>query len=149
MSRLTGPVMMTPAVDSLTRSTTALVAVGDRAYAEDGEFVYVTAGAAITTSGFTVSVNGPLSSVQPGSLSTGAFIGIAEAPFASGESGYVRVKGPASVIVESGAVAGDSLQLSATTGKLKKTTTSGDQCAIALAASDNASAAAISVYIGK
>ena len=84
-----------------------------------------------------------------GDLDVGAFIGIAEAPFASGEYGYIRVKGPASVVVESGAVAGDSLQLSGTVGKLKKTTTSGDQVATALAASDNASTAAIAVYVGK
>lgn len=146
---LTGPVMLTPAKDSGTRSTTALAAVNSRAYSEDGEFVYVKAGGAITTSGDPVSLSGTLSAVLRGDLDVGAFIGIAEAPFASGEYGYIRVKGPASVVVESGAVAGDSLQLSGTVGKLKKTTSSGDQIATALAASDNASTAAIAVYIGK
>ena len=146
---LTGPVEFVPAKDSTTRSTTALASVGSRAYAENGEFVYVGAGGAITTSGDPVSASGALSAVLRGDLDVGAFLGCAEAPFASGEYGYIRVKGPASMVVESGAVAGDSLQLSGTVGKLKKTTASGDQVAIALAASDDASTAAIAVYIGK
>jgi hypothetical protein len=147
MSILTGPVMATPAKDSLTRSATALADVGSRAFGELGEFIYVTAAEAITTSGFAVSASGALSAVKTGNSSTGAFLGCAEAPFASGESGYIRIAGPCSMIVDSGAVAGDSLQISATAGHLKKTTTSGDQCAIALAASDNASTAAIAVFL--
>lgn len=150
MARLTGPVLMTPAIDSTTRSTTALAAVGSRAYSEDGEFIYVKAAGATTASGQPVSVptgSGGLSGVVIGDLDTGAFSGIADALFASGEYGYVRVKGPASVVVESGAVGGDLLQLSGTAGKLKKITTSGDAIAVALTASDNASAAAIDVYI--
>jgi hypothetical protein len=144
--------MAYPAKDSLTRTPVTavpatLAAIGSRAFGEFGEFIYVTAAAAIATSGFAVSANSTLDAVQPGALGTGAFIGCAEAPFASGDSGYIRIHGPATMIVDSGAVAGDSLQLSATTGHLKKTTTSGDQVAIALAASDNASTAAIAVFL--
>ncbi len=145
---MNGPVMATPG-SSGQRSTTALIDVGARGFSEDGEFVYVKAAEAIAVSGSPVSLSGGLAAVKIGDLDTGAFIGIAEAPFASGEYGYIRVKGPTLVIVESGAVAGDSLQLSGTATKLKKTTTSGDQVAIALAAADNASTAQISVYIGK
>lgn len=144
---LTGPVMMVPAIDGTTRHSTAQVTVGTQAWSEDGDWVYVTAGGAITTSGDPVSVAGALSAVVRGDLDVGQFLGIAEAPFASGESGYVRRHGPTSVVVESGAVAGGGLQLSSTVGKLKAITTSGTQIAIALEASDNASAAAISVFL--
>ncbi len=150
MARLTGPVLATPAQDSNTRSESALASVGSQAWAEDGEFVYVTAAGATTASGQPVSIptgSGGLGGVVIGDLGTGAFAGIAEAPFASGESGYVRVKGPTTAVVESGAVGGSLLQLSDTAGKLKAITTSGDAIAIALTASDNDSAAAIAIYV--
>jgi hypothetical protein len=144
---LTGPVLVTAAGTSAHRSTTAGATVGSRGYSENGEFVYVTAGGAITVSGDPVSVAGALSAVVRGDSDSGAFLGCAEAPFASGESGYVRVKGETLMIVESGAVAGDEVQLSSTVGKLKKITTSGSAIGIALAASDNSSAARIAVYL--
>lgn len=148
MSELTGPVMLYPASDSLTRHSSAQTTVGNRAYGEDGEFVYVTAGEAIPASGDPVSIDGALSAVKLGDRDTeGAFLGCAEAPFASGESGYVRVKGPASMVVESGAVAGDELELSATEAKLKKITTSGTVVAVALEASDDAGTARKSVFL--
>ena len=147
MSRLTGPVSLTPAVDSLTRHDEALAAIGSMAYGADGEFIYVTAGGAITVSGDPVSASGALSAVVRGDLDVGAFLGIAEAPFASGESGYIRTKGPTTAVVESGAVAGGLLQLSGTVGKLKAITTSGTAVAVALEASDDASSAAIDIYL--
>lgn len=149
MSEITGPVQAAVG-DSEKRTTTAEAAVGQRVPSEDGEFVYIKAGAAlgaVAVSGEPVSLAGGLDDCQVGDSDTGAFIGIAEAPFASGDYGYIRVKGPCLAIVESGAVAGDELQLSATAGKLKKITTSGTAVAIAREASDNASAAHKSIYL--
>lgn len=148
MSTLSGPRMLYAVADSLQRDTTAKETVGVRAYSDDGEFVYVGAAEAITASGDPVSVAGALSAVKRGDRDTeGAFLGIAEAPFASGEYGYVRVKGPASTVVASGAVAGDELELSGTEGQLKKITTSGVAVAIALEASDDASTAVSDVLL--
>jgi hypothetical protein len=149
MAVLTGPVLATPAVDSTTRHDEAKIAVGSKAFSQDGEFVYVQAGAAFPASGTVgpVSVATTLSAVVTGDLDTGAFLGIADAAFASGEFGFIRTKGPATVVVESGAVAGNLLQLSATAGKLKVITTSGQGVAIALEAADDAGLAAKNVYI--
>ncbi len=150
MSALIPAGQISPAKDSLTRHATAKVAVGSRRNTDDGQFVYITAGAAlggVAVSGEPVSIATTLAAAAIGDLDTGAFLGIAEAPFASGESGFIRTKGQCIAIVESGAVAGDYLQLSATAGKLKKITTSGSSIAIALAASDNASAAHIAIYL--
>lgn len=148
MSKLSGPKQLFAVADSLQRDSTAKETVGDRAFGDDGEFIYVTAGESIPSSGDPVSIDGALTSVKLGDRDTeGAFLGCAESPFASGESGYIRVKGPASMIVESGAVAGDELELSTTEAKLKKITSSGVAVAIALEASDNASAARKNVLL--
>jgi hypothetical protein len=147
-TKLTGPVMLSAVGDSATRHSSAQATPGARAYSEDGEFVYVTAGGAITTSGDPVTLAGVISAVVRGDLDTGAFLGCAEAPFASGESGYVRTKGPTLMVVESGAVAGDELELSGTVGKLKKYAgTTRRAVAIATVASDNASTARILVHL--
>lgn len=149
MSKLTGPVAVVPASDSLSRHATALASVGSRAFSEDGEFVYVGAGGAITASGDPVSVAGELSAVLRGGTGVGAFLGSAEAPFASGEYGYIRVKGPTTGVVESGAVAGDQIELSSNVGKFKKITTSGTAVGICKATSDNAGSAAVAIHLGK
>lgn len=149
MAVLTGPVLATPAVDSTTRHDEAKIAVGTKAFSQDGEFVYVKAGGAIPASGTVgpVSVATTLSAVVNGDSDTGAFLGVAEASFASGEWGFIRTKGPCTAVVESGASAGGYLQLSATAGKLKALTTSGTAIAIALEASNNDGLEAIDVYL--
>jgi hypothetical protein len=125
------------------------VSVGSRGYSEDGEFVFVKAGAAFPASGSVgpVCSASDLEDCVTGDSDTGAFVGIADAPFASGEYGYVRTKGPATVVVESGALAGGLLQLSATAGKLKALTTSGVAVAVAEADSDDAALDPIAVRV--
>jgi len=152
MAKLTGPVAVTPASDSHSRHATALASLGSRAYSEFGEYVYVTAGEAISASGDPVSLDGGLGAVKRGDADTeGAFFGVAESPFASGESGYVCVKGfdPDGVdsVVASGAVAGDFLEMSGTEGQFKKITSSGVAVAVALEASDDASTARIDIML--
>lgn len=147
-TKLTGPLLLTAPGDSAKRHSSAQHTVGAIGYSEDGQFVYVTAGGAIGTSGDPVTLNGALSAVVRGDLDVGAFLGCAESPFASGESGFIRTKGKTLMVVESGAVAGDELELSGTVGKLKKYAgTTRRACAIAQAASDNASTARIEVYL--
>jgi hypothetical protein len=135
---LTGPVMLAPHNDANTRHTTAQVTLGSRAFSEDGEFVYVTAAGAISTSGSPVVAPSGFASVVNGDRDLGGLLGVCDAPFASGESGYVRTKGPITAVVASGVVAGDELELSATAGQFKKITTSGQAVAMAFAASPNA-----------
>jgi hypothetical protein len=147
MSKLSGGILIAPAETSLTRHSTAKIAVGSKVRGDDGEFVYVKAGGAITASGDPVSVTTGLDAVVRGDSGVGAFIGIAEAPFASGEYGFIRVSGPAEVVVESGASAGGLLELSGTVGKLKAITTSGSAVAIINEASDDDSTARVSVLI--
>jgi hypothetical protein len=147
MARLSGPNQFAPAVDSLTRHATAQATVGHRISNADGAYVYVTAGGAITTSGDPVSAAGGLNAVVRGDLDVGAFLGIAEAPFASGESGYIRVQGPTTAVVESGAAAGSLIELSGNVGKLKPITTSGRAVGCMLAASDDAGAALKAIYL--
>jgi hypothetical protein len=146
MSRLTGPVMVSPATDSTTRHATAQVPVGTRAESFDGAFAYVTAGGTISSGGDPVSVAGGLDAVVRGDADVGAFLGIAEAAFASGESGFVRTKGPTTAVVESGAAAGDYLELSDTVGKLE-VLASGVPVAIALEASDDDGVDQIDIYV--
>jgi len=93
MAKLTGPVLATPAEDSLSRFDSEVIAVGTRAFAADGEYLFVKAGGAITASGDPVSVDGLLSAVKRGDIDVGAFIGVAEAPFASGEYGWIKTRG--------------------------------------------------------
>jgi predicted RecA/RadA family phage recombinase len=145
MSVLTGPRMASPAVDSLTRHSTAQTAVGTMAYSDDGEFVYVTASGTIA-SGSPVSASGTLAAVLEGDLDTGAFLGVAEAAFTSGQSGFIRTKGICNAVVASGTTVGLELQLSATGGQLKPITTSGSAVAVALQANASA-AAAKSVFL--
>lgn len=140
MAKLTGPVLATPAQNSLSRFDSEVIAVGTKAFSADGEYVFVKAGGAITASGDPVSASGTLSAVLRGDLDVGGFIGVAEAPFASGEYGWVKTKGTVDAVVASGTTVGQELQLSATVGQLKAITTSGTAVAVALAA--NAGAAA-------
>jgi DNA-binding beta-propeller fold protein YncE len=152
MAKLTGPASAAAPGDSLKRSPATVGArapIGQVAYSEDGRFVYVTASGAITASGDAVSMTTDLLSVVRGSTSAGAFIGCSEAPMASGDSGYIRTQGPCSMVVDSGAVAGDVLELSSNTGKLSKYVAASVKrpVGVALAASDNAGVAAINVYL--
>jgi len=149
MSILTGPVLATAPGLSTARHSTAQVTVGSKGYSEDSEFVYVTAGGAFPASGSVgpVSITSGFDAVVTGDSDVGEFVGVADAAFASGESGYIRTKGPATCVVESGAVAGQALQLSATAGKLKALTTSGTRVAIALEASDDDGLDPIDIYI--
>lgn len=144
---LTGPVLVTPAQDANSRHSTPKVTVGTRAFSEDGEFVYVTAIVATVSSGEPVSLVNSFAGVKRGDSDVGGFLGIAEAPIASGQSGYVRVKGPCTAQVASGVVAGGLLELSATVGFLKALTTSGQSVGVALAASPNADGAT-SIVLG-
>lgn len=136
-----------PAVSLLTRHSTAQVTVGTINQTENGEVVYIGAGGAITASGDPVSVAGALSACVRGDLDVGVCAGMAEAPFASGEYGWIRKSGPCSMVVESGAAAGVGVQLSSTVGKLKAITTSGTQIGVMLEASDDAGTARKSVYL--
>lgn len=140
MAKLTGPVLATPAEDSLSRFSTEVISVGTRAFSADGEYLFVKAGGAITASGDPVSVDGLLSAVKRGDADVGAFIGVAEAPFASGEYGWIKTRGSVDAVVASGTAAGDELELSGTVGELKPLTTSGAAVGKALAANTGAAA---------
>lgn len=124
--------------DSLKRSTTALEPVGKVVYTEDGAYLYVKAAGALTASGDPVSIDGLLSvGVKRGDLDVGSFIGVSEAPFASGEYGYIKAKGLVQAVLASGTTVGGRVQLSATVGQLTNITTSGDAVGIALEAGAN------------
>lgn len=146
MAILTGPPLATP-VNSLDRSTTARATVGSLASSEVATYIYVGAGEAITTSGDPVSANAALSSVKRGDTDTGAFLGVAEAPFASGEYGYIVKRGLTSAVLASGVAAGGLVELSATVGQLKAITTSGTAVGVALEAAANSSDVKKSVYL--
>ncbi len=138
---LSGPVLVTPADNANSRHSEAKATVGTRGFSEDGEFVYVGATVATSASGEPVSLVSSFSAVVRGDADLGGFLGVAEAPIASGEYGYVRVKGPCTAQVASGVVAGNRLELSATVGFLKAITTSGVSVGIALEASPDAGGA--------
>lgn len=148
MATLSGPQQFFPAGDTLTRTTDAQDTVGKTAKSTAGdEYIYVKAGGAITASGDAVGISTNLSAVVTADLGVASFLGVAEAPFASGEYGYVQIKGSVSAVVESGAAAGTLVELSANAAKLKPITTSGRAVGIMLEASDNDGAARKSVYL--
>lgn len=147
VSQLTGPALALDAPGlSSARHSSALIAVGSRAYSQDGEYVFIKAIA-------TIPINTPvgtitdLSNCQAGDLGVAEYVGVADAAFASGEWGYVRVRGPAGVVVESGASAGEFLELSATVSTLKTLTTSGVAVARLEEDSDDAGAAAVACQL--
>lgn len=133
---LTGPVLVTPH-DATVRTTDARATLGTRGFSEDGEFVYVKSVIANVNSGEPVTLRSGFDTVERGDADRGGFLGVAEVPLASGEYGYVRVKGPCEAYVASGVVAGGMLELSATIGQLKALTSSGQSVGIALEASPN------------
>lgn len=137
---LTGAPLAAPC-SSTDRSSTAKAPVGSRAYSEDGEYVYVKAAAAVTGSGVAVMGNGGTLSAS-GVIKTPAtadkpFFGVAEVPFASGEYGYVKVKGPCDIALASGTTAGSYLATVATSGTLGAVTTSGTSRAVSLVAGND------------
>ncbi len=148
MATLSGPKQFFPAGDTLTRTTDAQATVGSRGESPDGGvYIYVKAGGAITASGDAVGISTNLSAVVTADLGVASFLGVTEAPFASGEYGYVQIKGSVSAVVESGAAAGTLVELSANAAKLKPITTSGAAVGIMLEASDNAGTARKAVYL--
>lgn len=142
MAEIKGPGSFA-AHDSLKRSTTPLAPLGQIVYTEDGAYMYVKAAGAITASGDAVAPSGLIQStggiVRAGSTTLG-FLGIAEAPFASGEYGYIKTKGFADAIVASGTTANSLLQTTTTSGTLGNITTSGTAVAVALEANTGAAA---------
>lgn len=142
MAEIKGPGSFA-AHDSLKRSTTPLAPLGQIVYTEDGAYMYVKAAGAITASGDAVAPSGLIQStggiVRADSPTLG-FLGIAEAPFASGEYGYIKTKGFADAIVASGTTANSLLQTTTTSGTLGNITTSGTAVAVALEANTGAAA---------
>lgn len=143
MARITGPVAMSAAINSLTRSSTALAPLGQIVDTQDGSYMYIKAAGAITVSGDAVAPSGLLQSTGGGvraASTTLGFIGVAEAPFASGEYGYIKRKGFVDAMVASGTTANSLLQTTTTSGVLGNITTSGTGIAIALEANPGAAA---------
>lgn len=142
MAEIKGPGSFA-AHDSLKRSTTPLAPLGQIVYTEDGAYMYVKAAGAVTASGDAVAPSGLIQStggiVRADSPTVG-FLGIAEAPFASGEYGYIKTKGFADAIVASGTTANSLLQTTTTSGTLGNITTSGTAVAVALEANTGAAA---------
>jgi hypothetical protein len=150
MANITGPVSVTAAVNSLTRTTTqSEVPLGQKVQTQDGEYMYVKAAGAVTVSGDAVAPSGLIQStggiVRAASTTLG-FLGVAEAPFASGEYGYIKTKGFVSAMVASGTTANSLIQTTATSGVLGNVTTSGTAVGMALEANAGA-AAAKAVYL--
>ena len=143
MARITGPVAMSAAINSLTRSDTALAPLGQIVPTQDGAYMYIKAAGAITVSGDAVAPSGLLQSTGGGvraASTTLGFIGVAEAPFASGEYGYIKCKGFVDAMVASGTTANSLLQTTTSSGVLGNITTSGTGIAIALEANTGAAA---------
>jgi len=142
MAEIKGPGSFA-AHDSLTRSTTPRATLGQIVYTEDGAYMYVRAAGAITASGDAVAPSGLIQTtggVVRASSPTLGFLGIAEAPFASGEYGYIKIKGFADAVVASGTTANSLLQTTTTPGTLGNITTSGTAVAVALEANTGAPA---------
>jgi hypothetical protein len=143
MAQIKGAPSISAAVSSLTRSTTQLAPLGQIVPTEDGEYMYIKAAGAITVSGDGVQASGLLQSTGGGVRSastTAGFLGVAEAPFASGEYGYIKRKGFVDAMVASGTTANGILQTTTTSGVLGNITTSGTGIGIALEANTGAAA---------
>src|SRR5690606_41465229 len=126
MAEIKGPGSFA-AHDSLTRSTTPLAPLGQIVYTEDGAYMYVKAAGAITASGDAVAPSGLIQTtggVVRAASPTLGFLGIAEAPFSSGEYGYIKTKGLADAHVASGTTANSPLQTTTTPGPRRNITTS-------------------------
>ena len=95
--------------------------LGDR-YVDDAgrEYVFVVAGGAITGAAYVCTIDAAYSATM---LSTandarGNLVGIPLAAFASGEFGWLQVKGPSTIRVLASAVANTRLNTTATAGAL-------------------------------
>lgn len=149
MANITGPASVSAAINSLTRSTTQLAPLGQIVATEDGAYMYVKAAGAITASGDAVQASGLLQStggVVRAASTTLGFVGVAEAPFASGEYGYIKTKGFVDAVLASGTTANSIVQTTTASGVLGNITTSGTGIGVALEANAGA-AAALKVYL--
>jgi hypothetical protein len=120
MANLSGPLTVAPC-STTDRSTTALLALGTRAWDKSGnEYIYVKAGASIAQYDavrFSGSALG-YDDVRPTSAVAQVVLGSADAAFASGDYGFILHKGIGTVKVAVGTAAGSSLVSSATAGTL-------------------------------
>jgi hypothetical protein len=121
MARLTGPITATPG-DSTRRTTTQELPLGTRVIGAGGsEWVYVKAGAAIAQYDpcrFQGSADG-YDDVRPTSAAQQFVVGVADAAFASGEYGFIQVRGKATCKVVVGTAAGSLLVTGAVANQLE------------------------------
>lgn len=103
--------------DSTTRSTTTLYPVGTLARDASGnEYMYVKAGASIAVNS-PVVVNADLTDVRACSAVNQGILGVADAAFASGDNGFIMIRGTTNAVT-AGSVAVGTLMVSAAAGAL-------------------------------
>ncbi len=149
MAKITGPASISASIDSLSRHSEPQAPLGQIVWSEDGAYRYIRAAAAITASGDAVAPSGAMTTSAGGYIRSASptlgFGGVAEAPFASGEFGYVKIKGLVNAMVVSGATINALLQTTTTTGALGTITTSGTGIGYLLEDTDGT--APVSVYL--